>query len=74
MSEAPERVCGACQHKFAEPNDLTQVMCRRYPPQVVVVPTGGPMGPGLAIQGRYPPVHLKMPACGEYKPKLEMMQ
>ena len=45
--------CGACAHHAINPQDLDQVFCRRYPPQVFLVPTGrqGQVGQMAAFPG-----------------------
>lgn len=63
--------CSDCKFKLANPQDLTQVSCRRFPPQVVALPVQGPMQQvGIGPVPVYPSVHNKQPACGEYQKKV----
>lgn len=64
--------CGTCKFKLINPNNLSDLQCRRNPPTVLLVPEPGGMGVQLAIKAAYPPVHAKQPACGEYKLKIAM--
>lgn len=66
--------CGSCKFKLANPQNINEASCRRYPPQLVVLPVQGHMNQmALAPMALYPGVHNKQPACGEWKPRLESL-
>lgn len=59
------RTCRSCAHRhIAGPGQ--GIFCKRYPPQVLIVPTPGPNGQIQAmIQSAYPTVNPDL-LCGEY--------
>lgn len=58
------KTCRSCVHRHAAAPG--QFFCKRYPPQLLLVPTPGPGGQMQAtIQSAYPTVNPELP-CGEY--------
>ena len=55
--------CGVCDYMRVVEG---HAVCKRYPPQVVLVPVQTLSGQGLAIQPAYPPVKDD-DFCGEFK-------
>ena len=58
------RGCGSCEHRLRVG---AMIVCRRYPPQMMVIPMQQPNGqvvPGL--QSNFPVVSADM-ICGEYR-------
>jgi hypothetical protein len=58
--------CRNCEFRLKLPQQPAVLMCRRYPPQVVVMPIPDPRANGQwGVNGFYPHVNPDWP-CGEY--------
>lgn len=56
--------CGNCRFRLADPSNLSQIMCRRYPPGQLVLPAKNPVG----FQIHQPfPLMSQENWCGEYQ-------
>lgn len=59
------RTCRSCAHRHISAPGAG-VFCKRYPPQILLVPVSAPNGQMQAtIQSAYPTVDPSLP-CGEY--------
>lgn len=59
----PDQSCGSCKFMQRIPQDMKVLLCRRFPPQIVV----GPQGPLVLF-----PTMQTTGWCGEYQKKLEL--
>lgn len=69
MTPSPDDTCASCRFRMVNPQQITESMCRRYPPVAHLVPMQdklGHMQPGFMTA--FPQVGLKTPACGEWAP------
>lgn len=58
------KTCRSCEHRHTQGST---VFCRRYPPQVMIVPVKDERGIAtFGFQSAYPAVDPTMP-CGEYR-------
>ncbi len=54
--------CSTCRHFFAEAG-----ACRRFPPQLVVLPQMSERGPALTPLALFPNVNPTTSVCGEHQ-------
>ena len=69
MSLIGAKSCRSCEHRWIakQPGGPEVMMCRRYPPTVVVMPIPDPRANGAwGVNGFYPQINPDWP-CGEYK-------
>lgn len=74
MTLSSEETCGSCRFRMVNPQQITESMCRRYPPVSHLVPMQDKLGrtvPGF--QSSFPQVAIMTPACGEYVPSVRMV-
>lgn len=57
--------CSSCSHRFRQ--DARIILCRRYPPQIVMVPLPGPANQVQPSVQAYFPAVAPDARCGEYQ-------
>ena len=73
MTSSPDDTCASCRFRMVNPQQITESLCRRYPPVAHLVPVQnklGQMQPGF--MAAFPQVALNTPACGEWAPTVRM--
>ncbi len=67
------QTCGTCA--WMQKAGIGQGWCNRYPPTAIALPAPGPIQGTIDIKQMSfsPPVKSKRSACGEHKPKLEVI-
>lgn len=74
MTLSSDETCGSCRFRMVNPQQITESLCRRYPPVSHLIPMQNKLGqmvPGF--QTIFPQVAMATPACGEYMPSVRMV-
>lgn len=67
-----EKVIPNCANCFFKSGEAKQIVCRRNPPQLFLVPHANPLSPNdvqMGLQSFFPPCGEGM-WCGEYMPEV----
>lgn len=74
MTLSSDETCATCRWRMVNPQQITESLCRRFPPIAHLVPMQDKLGrtvPGF--QTSFPQVGLNTPACGEFMPTARMV-
>lgn len=73
ITASDAETCSSCKFCHETKSDVeigrSEMICKRMPPQVVVLPVQTPVGPRPQCLGFQPPVSAET-TCGEWKPRL----
>lgn len=73
-AETSDQTCASCRWRMTNPQQITESLCRRFPPAAHMAPVPDKLGrvvPGFMTA--YPQVALNTPSCGEYLPSVRMV-
>ena len=74
MTPSPDETCASCRWRMVNPQQITESLCRRFPPVAHLAPVPnklGQMQPGFMTT--FPQVAMNTPSCGEWAPSARMV-